>query len=128
MARNRKAAIGLLLCDDVLGFTEVGGVALTIEPPHNESSAHAPGVLSRNEDKARARINRLDRDEAVDAGHTERRILHIDELLEHLVIECKLVHVIDAVREKAEETVGLVGWVLVDQLFHGNLESLGQIE
>ena len=44
------------------------------------------------------------------------------------MIEGKLVYVIYAVGEEAEETVGLVGWVLADELVHGDLELLGEIE
>lgn len=128
MTRNRKAAISLLLGDDVLCFAEVGGVALAIEPPHHKSSAHSSRVLARNENEARARVDRLNRHEAVDAGHAKRSILHINKLFQHLVVERKLVYVIDAVGEEAEKTVGLVGGVLADQLLHGDLESLGQIE
>ena len=46
MTRNRKAAISLLLCDDVLCLAEVCSVALAIQPPHHESSAHSPRVLA----------------------------------------------------------------------------------
>ena len=46
MTRNRKAAISLLLCDDVLCLAEVCSVALAVQPSHHESSAHSPRVLA----------------------------------------------------------------------------------
>ena len=45
----------------------------------------------------------MNRDEAVDDGDAEGRVLHIHELFEHLVIEGELVHVVDAVREETHE-------------------------
>ena len=44
------------------------------------------------------------------------------------MIEGELMDVVDAVREEAEQAVCLVAWVLVDQLFQSDLQSLGQIE
>lgn len=67
----------------------------------------------------------MHRNEAIDAWHAERSIFHINELFKHLVIEGKLMYVIDAVREESEETVGLFGWVLTGQLFDCNLKPFG---
>ena len=46
MTRNRKAAISLLLCDDVLCLAEVCGVALAVQPSHHESSSHSSRILA----------------------------------------------------------------------------------
>ena len=70
----------------------------------------------------------MHRNEAIYAWHAERSIFHINELFQHLMIEGKLVYVIDAIWEESEKTVGLFGRVLADQLFDGNLKSFGQIK
>ena len=94
----------------------------------HEPPAHSARVLSRNQYKARACIDRFDRNEAVDARHAEGSVLHLNKFFEHLMIEGELMDVVDAVREEAEQAVSLVAWVLVDQLFQSDLQSLGQIE
>ena len=70
----------------------------------------------------------MHRNEAINARHTERSIFHINELFEHLMIEGKLMYVIDTVREESKKTVGLFCRVLTDQLFNCDLESFGQIK
>ena len=80
VTRDSESAIGLLLRYNVLSLAEVGCVALAVEATHNESAPHATSILPRDQHEARACVDRLDRDEAVDAGHAERGVLHLDEL------------------------------------------------
>ena len=89
-------------------------MAIFVQTSDDEPPAHAPCVFSRDQYEACARINRLNRDKAIDAGHAERGVLHLDELFEHLMIEGELVDVVDTVWEEAEQTVGLVAGVLVE--------------
>ena len=113
VARNRKAAICLLLRNYVLCLAEICSMAIFIQSANHKSPAHTARILPRNQYKARACINRLNRDKAIDARHAERSVLYLNELFEHLVIEGELMHVVDAVWEEAEQAVRLVAWILV---------------
>lgn len=80
VTRDGEATIGFLLRYNVLSLAEVCGVALAIEATHDESATHTTSIFPRDQHEACACIDRLDRDEAVDAGHTEWSVLHFDEL------------------------------------------------
>ena len=112
----------------MLSLAEVRRVAFLVQPADHKPSAHSARVLPRNQYKARACIDRFDRNEAVDARYAEGSVLHLNEFFEHLMIEGELMDVVDAVWEEAEQAVCLVAGVLVEQLFERDLQSLGQIE
>ena len=47
--------------------------------------------------------------------------MHLDELFQHLVVESELVHIINTVGEESEQTIGLISWVLIDELIYCDL-------
>ena len=83
--------------NNVLSLAEIGSMALSVKATRNEPSTHATSVLPRDQHEAGGSIHCLDRDEAVDDWHSEWGVLDVDELLQHLVIEGELGHVVDAV-------------------------------
>ena len=78
-------------------------MAITIESSDDESSAHSTSILAGDQDERERCIDALDRDETIDDRDTEGSILHFDVLLQHLVVESELMHIVDTVGESSDQ-------------------------
>ena len=78
-------------------------MAFFIEAANDETASHSSGVLTRDQNERERRIDALNRDISIDAGHSEWSILNINKLFQHLVIECKLVNIVDTVWKDAHQ-------------------------
>lgn len=127
MATYCKASIGFFLCKNVLSFTEICSMAFLVKASDDKATSHAPGILPRDKNEGCGSIDRLDGDKAVDDGDTEWGILHIAELLQHLVVKRKFVHVVDTIWEKSDEVCTFLS-TLIHKLLQSVLNALSQVQ
>ena len=130
MTGNSKRPTRFLVHQHVLRLAEIGRVAIPVQAAYDEAAAHPAGVFARNQNKTCGGVHRLDRDEAVNHWHSEGRVLYRDELLQHLVVEGELMHVVDTIGVEAEVLRPSISATLagLDQLLQSPLDALGQIE
>lgn len=127
MSTDTEASVLFLLGQDVLCLAEVSSMAFPVEAPYDEATTHASGILPRDENERCGDIDTLDRDEAINARDSEWCVLHLHELFQNLVVERKLVNVIDAIGIGAHQLRASANRAL-HKLGQSHLDPLGQVQ
>ena len=121
-----KGAICFPECEDVFCFDKVSCVTFTVQTPHNKAPAHPTSIFPWYQYECCWSVDRLNLHEAINHWHSEGRILNLYEFFEQLVIEGKLVDIVDAGWKASSQILNFRG-LSIHHFFNSTLQALSQV-
>ena len=121
-----KGTICFPECEDVFCFDKVSCVTFAVQTSRNKAPTHPTSIFPWYQYKCCWSVDWLNLHEAINHWHSERRILNLYEFFEQLVIEGKLVDIVDAGWKASSQILNFRG-LSIHHFFNSTLQALRQV-